>query len=89
MVTTIHETNPEASPRSRKRLIRITVWLVASVAMLLVLASVTVAILLHSERFHRYILNKVQQGPAMRLGFEFSCRTLRCIFRILVWICTG
>jgi len=54
MNTTVEQTNPELPRRSHKRLIiRIAAWLAASVAMLLVLASVTVAILLHSERFHR------------------------------------
>jgi translocation and assembly module TamB len=69
MNTTAHETNPEPSPRSRKRLIiRIAVWLVASVAMLLVLAGITVAILLHSEHFHRYVLNTVQRQASDALG---------------------
>ncbi len=50
MNTTVEQTNPELPRRSRKRLIiRIAAWLVASVAMLLVLAGVTAAILLHSE----------------------------------------
>ena len=69
MNTTVEQTNPELPRRSRKRLIiRIAAWLVASVAMLLVLAGVTAAILLHSERFHRYVLNTVQQRASDALG---------------------
>ena len=69
MNTTVEQTNPELPRRSRKRLIiKIAVWLIASVATLLVLAGVTVAILLHSERFHRYVLNTVQQRASDALG---------------------
>ena len=69
MDMTVEQTNPELPRRSGKRLIiRIAVWLMASVAMLLVLAGVTVTILLHSERFHRYVLNTVQQKANDALG---------------------
>ena len=69
MNMTAEQTNPELPRQSRKRLIiRIAAWLVASVAMLLVLASVAVAILLHSERFHQYVLNTVQQRASDALG---------------------
>ena len=69
MNTAVEQTNPELPGRSRKRLIiRIAAWLVASVAILLVLASVTIAILLHSERFHLYVLNTVQQRASEALG---------------------
>ena len=69
MDMTVEQTNPELPRRSGKRLIiRIAMWLMASVAMLLVLAGVTVTILLHSERFHRYALNTVQQRASDALG---------------------
>jgi translocation and assembly module TamB len=64
-------TDPEMSAvkRSRKRLILKSVaWLVASVATLTLLAAFAIAILLHSDRFHRYVLNTVQQRASEALG---------------------
>lgn len=69
MNTTVQHTDPVPTPPSRKRRIaRIAAWFAASVAMLLVLAGITVALLLHSERFHRYVLNTVQQRASDALG---------------------
>jgi len=70
---TEQQTDPESAPRRRKRLlIKIAVWTAAGVFMLLALAGVTIAILLHSERFHHYVLSTVQEKASDALGTRVS-----------------
>jgi translocation and assembly module TamB len=56
----------------RSRLIRIAAWILASAATLLVLAIITVAVLLHSQRFHDYVLKTVEQQASDALGVRVT-----------------
>jgi len=47
---------------------RIAVWTLAALAGIVVIAVVGVAALLHNQRFHNYVLTKVQQSASESLG---------------------
>jgi translocation and assembly module TamB len=65
------EANPDmqlAGNSRRRRVLRAVAWLLAGAAMLAVLIAISIAILLHSERFHNYVLRTVQQKASESLG---------------------
>lgn len=63
---------PEQPPRRRWG--RILAWIFGSIALLLLLAVLAVVILLHSERFHRYILATAQTRVSAALGSQVRAR---------------
>jgi translocation and assembly module TamB len=67
---TVHNPQPGQPPSPMLRRVpwKILGWMLGGVAALIVLAAITIAILLHNESFHRYILNVVQQKASDSLG---------------------
>jgi len=59
--------NPPAKAR-RSRWARLVAWIAGSIAALIVLGIVAAAILLHSARFHRYLLNVAENKASAMLG---------------------
>ena len=75
MSTSITQPSPQQPPRGPggKRhhpLLRIAAWVAGSLVVLLVLVAITVTILLHSDRFHTYVLNKVESQASEALGVQ-------------------
>lgn len=65
------EANPDMQPlrnSHQRRALRVVAWLLAGIAMLAMVIAISVAILLHSERFHNYVLRTVQERASESLG---------------------
>jgi translocation and assembly module TamB len=58
------------SPRWPRIVQRIALWTLAAVAGIAVVLGIAVAALLHSQRFHDYVLAKVQQSASQSLGVQ-------------------
>ena len=64
-----NDSERKAIPMRRKHLLlKIAAWTVGAVVALIILAGITVTILLHNERFHRYLLKTVQTQASESLG---------------------
>jgi translocation and assembly module TamB len=59
---------PTPTPQPRHRWRRFFAWTAGAILLLIVLIGVTIAILLHSQRFHDYILAKVQSSASESLN---------------------
>jgi translocation and assembly module TamB len=59
---------PRAIKRRRNLLWKITAWTLAAAATLVVLAVIAIAVLLHNERFHNYVLTTARQKASDSLG---------------------
>ena len=65
------ELNPLPGHQQRKRLLmRIAAWLAGAVVVALLLVGLTLEILLHSARFHNYLLTTVEKDAGQSLGTE-------------------
>ncbi len=63
--------NPDpASPKRPARWLKLAVWIAGSVVVLLVVAGVIITAVLHSARFHNYVLNTVQKKASESLGTQ-------------------
>jgi translocation and assembly module TamB len=61
--------NPPANSGSHKHLaLKIAAWFLVGIVVLIVLTGGTIAILLHSNRFHNYLLKTVQERASDALG---------------------
>jgi translocation and assembly module TamB len=56
------------SPRRTRTVRRIALWTLAAVAGIAVVLAIAVDVLLHSQRFHDYVLAKVQESASQSLG---------------------
>ncbi len=70
----------------RSRMWKVGAWVPFGVLALLVLAGIAVTVVLHSARFHNYVLSTAQKRPAKASALRYSYRTSLSIFRILAWI---
>ena len=60
---------PQQGPVPRRqRTWKLAAWIAGSMIVLVALAAITVAVLLHNERFHSYLLRVVQQDASDNLG---------------------
>lgn len=67
----ISESDPQPGPQRRKHpLMRIGAWLAGTVVVFLLLAGLTLEVLLHSTRFHDYLLTTVEKDASETLGTE-------------------
>jgi translocation and assembly module TamB len=66
----------ERRPLRRRRALwkRILIWTGAALALLIILVVVTIAVLLHSARFHRYVLRRAQEQATAALGSQVQFR---------------
>jgi len=62
----------QQTARYRRRFLKVTAWIATGVAALIVLTGIVVAILLHNERFHNYVLRALQQKASDSLGVRVS-----------------
>jgi translocation and assembly module TamB len=61
--------------KDRRHLLwRVTGWCISGLIALILLAGITVTILLHNERFHNYVLGKVQQQASEALGVRVQLK---------------
>ena len=82
------EPPPEPNPQPRRlrqwkpshRLRRVFAWIFAINLLLTVLVSVIIAILLHSQKFHQYIIAKVQSAAADSLGTRLDLQNFTLNF---------
>jgi len=75
---------PESPPQhgqQKRLLLKIAIWTAGSVVALLVLVGITLAILLHSARFHNYVLTTVQQKASDSLGVRVQLQN----FALNLW----
>ena len=66
--TTLPPSNVNVTSRRRHSLLKIAGWVVGGVVALLLLLALTLTILLNSQRFHDYVLNKVEAEATKELG---------------------
>jgi translocation and assembly module TamB len=66
-----HKLTPESEKRSpHLRLWKIVAWLAGTLAALLVVAGIAATMVLHSARFHSYVLNLAQKKASETLGTQ-------------------
>ncbi len=79
-----HEPNPNRRPlklwQPSPRLRRVFAWIFAINLLLTVLVPVTIAVLLHSQRFHQYIIARVQSSVADSLGTRLDLQNFALNF---------
>ena len=59
---------PEPGPHNRLR--RVTAWIAISLVVLLVIAGIAITVVLHSARFHNYVLATVQKKASESIGTQ-------------------
>ena len=69
-----HDLKPDPAPRRRRVWLKIATWMAGAVVILAVLAGIAIAIVLHNERFHNYVLATVQQKASDSLGVRVQLR---------------
>ena len=66
-----HKVRPESGQRSPgSRLWKVGAWVVASVAALLMVVGIAATVVLHSARFHNYVLRTVQERASESIGTQ-------------------
>ena len=71
MSTSATFSNPDpASPNRHARWLKVAAWVAGTVVALLVVAGLVITAVLHSARFHNYVLNTVQQKASENLGTQ-------------------
>ncbi|MFC5862294.1 translocation/assembly module TamB domain-containing protein [Acidicapsa dinghuensis] len=60
--------NIHANKKKRSFWLKVAIWAGASILLLILIVGVTLSILLHSERFHNYMLRTAQQKATEALG---------------------
>ena len=69
--TSRHKPSPESGQRGlRSRLWKVGAWVAGSALALLVVAGIAVTIVLHSARFHNYVLSTVQERASESIGTQ-------------------
>ena len=69
--TSRHKPSPESGQRGpRSRLWKVGAWVAGSVLALLVFAGIAVTVVLHSARFHNYVLSTVQKRASESIGTQ-------------------
>ena len=68
--TTPHHKLTPASRQAHSRLWKIAAWAAISVVALLVVAGIAITAVLHSARFHNYVLNIVQKKASESIGTQ-------------------
>ena len=64
-----HKVTPE-SRQAHSRLWKIAAWVAISVVALLVVAGIAITVVLHSARFHNYVLSTVQKKASESIGTQ-------------------
>jgi translocation and assembly module TamB len=70
--TTAASSDPKLTPEPGRhtRLLKVTAWIAISLVALLVIAGIAVTALLHSARFHNYVLATVQKKASESIGTQ-------------------
>ncbi len=68
-------TTEQAEKRGRRSWARAAVWAAGGVAVLLLLAFVTIAVVMHSARFHHYLLTLAESKASDAIGAPVRFRT--------------
>jgi translocation and assembly module TamB len=69
--TTAASSNPKHAPGPRQpRLRRVAAWIAISVVALLVVVGIAVTVVVHSARFHNYVLSEVQKRASDSIGTQ-------------------
>lgn len=75
----LYEQEPPKQPprRPHRRWLRIVGWIAGGLGILILLIVVAVVVLLHSSRFHDYVLRTAQQKASTALGTKLSARDFK------------
>jgi translocation and assembly module TamB len=71
----LQNSNETASSKQHPRGMRIAVWTALGLAAILALLVMAVAVLFHSQRFHEYVLSRVQKEASERLGTQVQIQS--------------
>src|ERR1700734_1477247 len=71
----IQNSNETASSKQHPRGMRIAAWTALGLAAILGLLVMVVAVLIHSQRFHEYVLSRVQKEASERLGTQVQIQS--------------
>ena len=69
--------SPQPVKRKTHLAVKIAAWCVGSLVVLIVLLGCTLAVLLHSARFHQYVLQTVQSRASEALGVRVQLRDFK------------
>jgi translocation and assembly module TamB len=83
--TLFPEPSPEPTPphRPRHRWGRIFAWIAGALALLMMIAATTVAVLLNSARFHQYVLAKIDSIASQKLNTQVTLENFAVHFSTL------
>jgi translocation and assembly module TamB len=73
----LHDEPPLPPVRRRARWKKVVAWIAGGTAIMIVLVVIAIVILLHSERFHRYVLGVAEQKATAALGSQVQARDFR------------
>ena len=73
----LHESEPPRQPPRRRRWLRVLGWIGAGLGILILLLIVAVVVLLHSDRFHQYVLRMAQEKATTALGSQVQARDFK------------